>query len=443
MLTINNKPLALVSAVLICLAMLLVTACGTGTTPETPTQVTTVATESPTAAQAPTDTAVPPTATTAAAETPTESATPTEAAMASPTQVPSAATPGGGPADYTWSQIALAQNQVQEVTVLSSAGNIALAVGQKGAWRAAYPYKTWDALKLELQGRTATAAIASADVMYITSHTGCASGAPISAYRSTDGGNSWQAINGGTAPLRVVATNVSTAYGLTCSGVVKSEDSGATWTTLPGSHVENYDPSAIAIGPDGQSLVVAYYSEGGSVRIMRSDESVQKWTDVTPKSQELRAPVIFAVAPTKEGQPEQAGIYMTTAPGNLWLLADGATDWKPIQQSNPQSAKPGADFAISALYVDTNNSEQYNKPGPIIYEARVQQGAESAQGLGIYRSADGGQTWQLIGKGLDKPIVNSIALAPHDPSGDPNQVEILLAATDNGVWSIEMPPPFH
>ena len=60
---------------------------------------------------------------------------------------------------------------------------------------------------------------------------------------------------------------------------MRTTDGGATWTALPGAALENYDPNAIAVGPEGKSLYVAYTSEGGSSRIMRSTDSGGSWTD--------------------------------------------------------------------------------------------------------------------------------------------------------------------
>ena len=52
--------------------------------------------------------------------------------------------------------------------------------------------------------------------------------------------------------LTVAAVDVRLAYGITCSNAVKSTDAGATWSALSGSQLTNYDPHAIAVGPDGK-----------------------------------------------------------------------------------------------------------------------------------------------------------------------------------------------
>ena len=161
-------------------------------------------------------------------------------------------------------------------------------------------------------GLNQSAAIASTDVMFVTGNMGCASGGPINAWRTEDGGKTWQSITGPNTPLRVVVANTQLVYGTTCTGVVQSTDNGATWTVVPGSQVTNYDPGGAAIGA-GWSFLRPTIARAGSLKVMKSagSGSGSAWTDVTPKNAgELRAPAIFAVAPTTEGHPEQGGIYI-------------------------------------------------------------------------------------------------------------------------------------
>src|SRR5437867_2576321 len=145
-----------------------------------------------------------------------------------------------------------------------------VATGPDGAWRSAYDYTQWEQLSVRPQGRMSSAALAGPNVIYLTGHTGCLSGAPITLQRSTDGGKTWQQTTKGEVPLIVVAPNEKLAYGTTCGGIARTTDSGATWTELPGSKLTNYDPDALAASPDGQTVFAAHYSEGGTARITRS-----------------------------------------------------------------------------------------------------------------------------------------------------------------------------
>ncbi|MFL5731863.1 MAG: hypothetical protein ACJ78Q_01580 [Chloroflexia bacterium] len=415
--------------------------CGAGATPTATPVSEPAATVAPTdtAAAVPTDTAPPPTDT---AEAPTETAAPTDtvAPEATPTQV-AAGTPVMQPVgNLPWKQLGLAGKAVQSIALFPSGGNVVVGAGPQGAWRTTYDYTSWEQLSVHPQGRTASAALESPDVIYITSHTGCASGAPITLMRSTDAGKTWQEVTKGAVPLTVAVANNTLAYGTTCSSVVKTTDSGATWTELPGSKLTNYDPATLAVSPDGQIIFAAYYSEGGSARIMRSTDSGASWSDVTPKDKEIRAQVLLQVVPGTQGHTEQAGAYMASSPGLLWFLAEGTNDWKLFRADNPMLDNPAANapYEITALYVDTNYSEDYPKPGPIVYTARATQDGGKLKGLGVFRTMDKGITWEPVGKGLEPQAANTLVLAPHDAFATPKTVEVLLAGTEDGVWGLAM-----
>src|SRR5438034_133079 len=122
-------------------------------------------------------------------------------------------------------------------------------------------------------------AIGSADLYYLARHTGCASGLKMVSYRSTDGGKTWPAMN--IEITSIHASNASIVYATTCSGVVKSTDSGATWSgELAGSKVENSDTYAITSSPDGESVYVASASEGGSGHLKRSTDGGATWQEI-------------------------------------------------------------------------------------------------------------------------------------------------------------------
>ena len=412
-----------------------VVGCGPTTTP--------VPTSQPTATVA-----VPPQET----STPSE-ATATSAQIATATVAPdptptaqAAVTPGPGenPANYQWKQAGLAGNNVTDLALYAGGTNVVLAAGPKGAWLSSYDYTQWQPLgvKLDVEGRRSEASIASQDVMYVTSNTGCASGLPSTRSRSTDGGKTWQEIS--NEAMTISGSNGGVAYAATCSSVLKSTDSGATWTELPGSSISNYDILDLTASPDGELVYVAYASEGGTGRIQMSSDGGQNWqeiTPVTPESGEFVGPGNLFLVTGSEGRPQDGALYLTTAQG-LWMVPLESTEWK-LMKNDDRMDTPGSGYNITALYVDTAYSDDYNKTGPVIYTARAGQGTgeQGAVGLGVFRSTNGGMTWEVVGTGLEQRTVNSILLAPHDPTANPNMLETLLAATDDGLWAAPIPKP--
>jgi photosystem II stability/assembly factor-like uncharacterized protein len=331
---------------------------------------------------------------------------------------------------------------MRDVEVLPGNKNIVLLGSPQGIWKSEYDYTVWNKLDVTIPGNPPPGnieiAIASADVYYVSAHTGCASGLPITAFRTTDGGATWTKMT--PELLDVYAARQAAAYGTTCAGVVKTTDSGATWSdVLPGSQETNSDPYAITGSPDGKSLYVAYASEGGTGTIKRSTDSGVTWKDVTPTNippdQLLHAAVHMMFVPGSTGRPQDGGLYMANQQGTFFLPLESDTWVSHIDTAN---AIDSPAYYVTAFYVDTDYSEDYVKPGPILYEARARLGDQAFEGIGVFRSANLGATWQQVGDDLGKRPVQSVVLAPHDTTAVPGMLETLIAATSDGAWAVTM-----
>lgn len=385
-----------------------------------------------------------PTNTGTSTSTATPSATPTS--TQTPTATPS---PTQAVLNYTWTRVGLTGTNLTSMSLLPGGANTVLVAGPGGVWSGSYNYTHWISHTVKLGGAFVEASLAGPQVMYIASHTGCASGLPITNSRSTDGGKTWQEMPNLKA-VTIVPANGTEAYAATCSDVQRTTDAGATWTKLPNLKVPSLDPSSMAVSPDGKTIFAAFISEGGSGRILRSTDGGNSATDVTPKVQpktpddepNLLIPSNLTLVTGSEGRPEEAGLYMTSYQG-LWFLPEDSDSWRFLNSPLSVGEDTNAYNWLTTLFVDTAYTADYNKPGAIIYTARAKPGEKGLTNLGTFRSTDGGQTWATLGKGLEGKAVNSIVLAPHDPQAKPGMVETLLAATNDGVWAIPLPPPFR
>jgi hypothetical protein len=167
------------------------------------------------------------------------------------------------------------------------------------------------------------------------------------------------------------------------------------------------------------------------------------WQDVTPTvtgGDQLQAPGTLVYVTGSVGRPEDGGVYMTSAQG-LWFLPLEGTEWQLLSARASDLPTGGTEsYYTTALFVDTTYTEDYDKAGPVIYEAREAFGDQGAVYLGVFRSIDGGKTWEKFGTGLENHSVRALLLAPHDPVAQPGMVETLIAATDDGIWTASMPP---
>ena len=387
-------------------------------TPEEP-----ISTPKPSATATP----APPTSTPTLAPSPTPTSSPTEAPLP----------------QYTWKSLGLEGTNLRDIALLPSGKNLVLVGSPAGVWRTEYDYSTWQKLDVPIPGNpgpgTVEVAIGSADVMYVTTHTACASGLPINSFRSTDGGKTWTAMP--VELLDVYAPSANLAYGTTCSGVLKTTDSGATWSgLLPGSEGEGHDPYGITGSPDGESVYVAYASEGGTGTMRRSTDGGVTWADITPQNVppdgSLRAAVHMMFVPGSVGRPEDAGLYMANGQGTFFLPTE-SDEWQVHIDTANTVDDPG--YYLTALYVDTAYSGDYVKSGPILYTARARIGEQALEGIGVFRSTDLGAMWQMIGDDVGKRSVHGLVLAPHDRIAQPDMVEALIAATSDGAWGFLMP----
>ncbi len=105
-------------------------------------------------------------------------------------------------------------------------------------------------------------------------------------------------------------------------------------------------------------------------------------------------------------------IYIGAPAGGLWKSTDGGNTWTPLTDQLPA---PG----VSAIAVDPSNSN-------IIYIGTGDDDALISPSLGVFKSTDGGQTWNQLGpNNLD--FVSGIAI-------NPNNTNIVIITTDAGIY---------
>ncbi|HUP42101.1 MAG TPA: hypothetical protein VM599_02705 [Thermoanaerobaculia bacterium] len=236
--------------------------------------------------------------------------------------------------------------------------------------------------------------------------------------RSTDGGSSWQVLEGTPSgllhelvidprdPARVLTAFSNGAL----PGVLLSSDGGERWVRLLDLPV-----TALAQAPLDSDVLYAGSSihdpaPGRTGGVCRSGDGGASWQcstsgltghEVRALAVDPRAPAVLLAAVLHVGQ-QNGQPAVTTIHRSL----DGGATWGPALALPEQTA-------VHELVFDPRNPK-------VVWAASLQ--------AGVLRSTDGGASWSPSNRGLTHLEVRDLAF---DPEG-----RVLLAATGNGVFRL-------
>ncbi|PYS46286.1 MAG: hypothetical protein DMF68_19585 [Acidobacteria bacterium] len=110
-------------------------------------------------------------------------------------------------------------------------------------------------------------------------------------------------------------------------------------------------------------------------------------------------------------------IWIGSVAGGIWKSTDGGASWSPLNDFM-------ANLAVSSLAIDRTN--------PNVLYAGTGEGfnnSDAIRGAGIFKTTDGGATWTQLASTANSNwfAVNRIAINPNDSN-------IILAATSTGIW---------
>jgi hypothetical protein len=282
--------------------------------------------------------------------------------------------------------------------------------------------------------------------------------ASLGIFKSVDGGATWTAINAGLIDplfgispvdietLAIVPGQPTTILaGSRFSEIFKSTDSGATWQpqTIGGSQL-GLEVSAFGFDPTHTSTVYAASTLG----LLRSTDSGETWTIYGNLNVGLFALVVDPTSPTTlyGGNVDGAGILKSTDGGVNWLAANqglpviqssGGTSSPVVLSLALDPARPSTLYAGTygnGLFVSTNSGASWSPADAGMRDAFVTSLEPISEttlyagtlGGGVYESSDGAATWTLQSGDLDLSLVAAVA-------GDPGSPDTLFAAAFDGV----------
>jgi photosystem II stability/assembly factor-like uncharacterized protein len=164
------------------------------------------------------------------------------------------------------------------------------------------------------------------------------------------------------------------------------------------------------IPPDGLAKASQH------IALMRMDKATSgitrdTWTAIGPGNigGRVRSILIHPTIPST--------MWLGSVSGGIWKTTNGGTSWQPVDDFM-------ANLAVATLAM--------NPADPSIMYAGTGEGffnSDRIRGAGVFKSTDGGVTWSQLSSTANANwyYVNRLAI-------DPNNRQILLAATDTGIW---------
>ncbi|MFH0796676.1 MAG: CFI-box-CTERM domain-containing protein [Candidatus Omnitrophota bacterium] len=279
---------------------------------------------------------------------------------------------------------------------------------------------------------------------------------PNKVFRSTDDGATWSVILSSAdsyeGESQICAVDEDTAYLYVClqNGILRSVDSGTTWTLLAYDALTNPSPASLTI-----SNSVLYSGTNGGI-VYKSSDNGNTWTQIGSLGDGV-FPGAIAVHPVTADIIFV--VYEEEGTDHLVRTSNGGEDWEEVtipDQDNPGQnltdfnvvgidPASGTSLTTTILYVSGSSAdpsvyksadggstwqkkEDYNDFGT--YSGYVLFDGNGNLFIGAARSSDGGETWETfpLSEGSTETHINTGDLAI-----DSLDSNFLLAGSDRGI----------
>ena len=275
-----------------------------------------------------------------------------------------------------------------------------------------------------------------ADTLFTTTNGGV--------YKSTNAGKSWELIGGSDlcddedaggnchyhgivvekeAPFKVLVGSGGDQYAKEGVGLTGSEDNGESWRNSDDGFVRDVHVSKLVIDPNNNNVFYATtqgeteYTDkvGDGAGVFKSTDRGNNWTRINNGLNSLETNVL-AVDPN-----DSDVLYLGTDDDGIYKSINGGENWKKLI--------PTASFGVGDIIVDPQNSNNVYM-GTVDY-FRLSESRGVLGDFGVYKSTDGGTTWEEFNSGLNHLGVFSLELSEEN--------RILYAGTRaGGVYWINL-----
>jgi len=240
--------------------------------------------------------------------------------------------------------------------------------------------------------------------------------------RSTDGGQQWNVVSDevGVQAIAILPGSRMGFAGSANGALFKTLDGGSTWQPA-GIPSQGQEILSIVISPDFErdhtilmgTSIPPTSNQQGRVALWRSTNGGETWKQVTTQVTQARWIDISLPVGVKEGATEQA------------ILATGPYCLRPLRKAK--------DVWISTR-VDPSGANTLG----VVAMGQVDEGGQiyAATGNGVYRSIDGGRTWQPFSEGLRGTSFIGIAMCC--AQGDESNAVLYTMSLGGTLWKREL-----
>ncbi len=225
-------------------------------------------------------------------------------------------------------------------------------------------------------------------------------------YRSTDGGQGWELLSlpPGVEPLDWAQPMLPSQTGylavVTDSGILVSTDGGENWATT----LHDLEVLSLAWGDEG-SLYLGTDRQG----VYRLPAGANEPLEISANETALGSAAVTQVAVAPHGAPGGGRLFAAAA-NDLFYTDDGGQTW--------QRTVPVGDWIAALAVVDAD---------------RIYAGTETT---GVYRSLDGGQSWEPAREGLGLAAGQMVKVTAL--RADPDLPDVLYVAIDHVLGATEV-----
>jgi len=189
------------------------------------------------------------------------------------------------------------------------------------------------------------------------------------------------------------------------SGVYKSEDAGLTWRSVTAG-LPNEEVLALAFGSSDSPIL--YVLVGGD--IFASADGAAGWSRLGDTG------FLGGYERSLRADPSDGNVlFALSKSDSLVRSRDGGYAWQPIGEGLPDNGHGGV--SVLSLALDPTDTS-------VVYAGT---GAFVGGGQGVYKSADGGETWSPANRGMLDYRITALAVDPAHP-------QTIYAGADSGEF---------